>query len=319
MTAVVERRLAVRTYGDDIREQWDGFVGASKNGTFLFARDYMEYHSKRFEDHSLLISDGTRIVAVMPANRVGSELYSHGGLTYGGIVSSDSMTTPVMLEVFDAVRGFLKEAGIATLFYKTIPSVYHRIPAEEDRYALFRAGATLYRRDVLSVVLMSDRPAIQERRRRGAAKAKKAGVVVARSERWADYWTVLSNHLEARYGTKPVHSLAEIELLRGRFPEAIALYTGEADGEVMAGVVMFGTPTTAHAQYIVASDRGREIGALDAVFMDLLTSQYPGKRFFDFGISNEDNGLVLNKGLIEQKEGFGARAIMHDFYSLDIR
>lgn len=41
-------------------------------------------------------------------------------------------------------------------------------------------------------------------------------------------------------------------------------------------------------------------------------------KYFDFGISNENNGRFLNRGLIAQKEGFGARTIVHDFYELSI-
>ena len=41
--------------------------------------------------------------------------------------------------------------------------------------------------------------------------------------------------------------------------------------------------------------------------------------FYDFGIANEDEGWWLNEGLITQKEGFGGRAVVHEFYRLDLR
>jgi hypothetical protein len=72
-------------------------------------------------------------------------------------------------------------------------------------------------------------------------------------------------------------------------------------------------------QYICASEKGKEVGALDLLFAELLDDVYRSVPCFDFGISTEDDGRYLNTGLIEQKEGFGARAIMHDFYAIDLK
>ena len=67
------------------------------------------------------------------------------------------------------------------------------------------------------------------------------------------------------------------------------------------------------------SEVGREIGALDLLLDYLIKNIYKDKKYFDFGISNEDAGRYLNTGLIAQKEGFGARAVVHDFYELEIK
>ena len=72
----------------------------------------------------------------------------------------------------------------------------------------------------------------------------------------------------------------------------------------------------AHVQYIASSLRGRELGALDRLFLDLLAGVFRDKPFFDFGRSCEQEGRLLNRGLIEQKEGFGARALVQDFYRI---
>jgi len=122
----------------------------------------------------------------------------------------------------------------------------------------------------------------------------------------------------ARHGVTPVHSLAEIELLAGRFPDRISLHTAERDGELLAGVVLFCSAHVAHAQYIAVGEAGREIGALDGLFRHLI-ARYAGEtRYFDFGISNTDGGRVLNEGLARQKEEFGASAVVHDVYRLTL-
>ena len=309
---------AIERYTPAHGDAWDAFVRIAKNGTFLFVRDYMDYHAGRFEDHSLVVRADGELVALLPANRAGDELHSHQGLTYGGLVVSDAMTTPAMLDLFEALAAHLRRDGFRRLHYKTVPSIYHRIPAEEDRYALFRAGAPLARRDVLSVIPAGRRGPVQARRRRGAAKAERHGVVVAEAREWGPYWAMLSDHLQARYGVAPVHTLAEIELLRGRFPDCIRLFEARLGGEVVAGAVVFESVMVAHVQYIASSGRGRETGALDAVFRHLIEDVFADKPYFDFGISNEDQGRILNRGLIAQKEGFGGRAVVHDFYSLEL-
>ncbi|WP_213786225.1 hypothetical protein [Citrobacter portucalensis] len=58
------------------------------------------------------------------------------------------------------------------------------------------------------------------------------------------------------------------------------------------------------------------MGALDGLIDHLVNNKYGHMRYFDFGMSNEKQGLILNEGLISQKEGFGARTITHDFYEI---
>ena len=64
---------------------------------------------------------------------------------------------------------------------------------------------------------------------------------------------------------------------------------------------------------------GRNVGALDFIIDKLINEVYSNKKYFDFGISNEDGGRFLNTGLIAQKEGFGARAVVHDFYEFEVK
>jgi hypothetical protein len=315
---IVAADLVIRRYDETRRAEWDAFVRRSKNGTFLFLRDYMEYHSDRFQDHSLLVLNGADIVALLPANRSGDDIYSHQGLTYGGLVTDESMTTPRFLEVFTATIEHLRGMKFRNLYYKVVPAIYHRFPAEEDRYSLFLVNANLYRRDVLSVVPLPPRIAMQARRRRGATKAAKHGVVVSSSQDWPAYWRLLSSHLKDRFGAEPIHTLAEIERLRTRFPDNIRLHVASLDDEILTGVVIYESPRVAHVQYICSSETGRELGALDMLFAQLLNNTYSSKAFFDFGMSNTEEGRALNDGLIGQKEGFGARAIAHDFYQLQL-
>jgi len=304
-------------YRADMATEWNAFVAGSRNGTFLLDRGYMDYHRDRFEDHSLMLRDGdSRLVAVLPGNVEGGALHSHGGLTYGGLVLGQRSGAADVLGMFDAVRAHMRNEGLTRLHYKTIPWIYHRQPAEDDRYALFRAGARLSSREVLSVVQREDRLPYQERRARGIKAARKSGVVVEESTRFGEYWQVLADNLMARYGVLPVHSLDEIEMLHRRFPTAVRLFNACDAGHVVAGAVIYETDRVAHVQYISANDAGRQLRALDLLFDSLLTTTFADKMFVDFGNSSERAGEALNVGLVEQKEGFGARTVVHDYYEL---
>lgn len=310
--------MRLQRYDHSNRALWDSFVDESKNGTFLFLRGYMEYHQDRFEDASLLAFVGDELIAILPASQSGPRLTSHAGLTYGGFIIQSDAKLPVVLELFDSTFAYLKGNGIATLSYKTIPSIYHKLPAEEDRYALFLAGARLIRRGVLAVVDARNRVAFQERRVRGAKKAVKAGITVRQSQDWSDYWQVLAERLGATYGAVPVHALSEIQYLAATFPKHIKLFAAYEAAVLIGGVVVYETDRVAKAQYIAANDRGQAVGALDLIFTKLLCEEYFNKPYFDFGTSDEKDGTQVNKGLLDQKEGYGARVMVHDHYEIDV-
>jgi hypothetical protein len=310
--------IEVVRYSPAHKEVWDRFVASAKNSVFLFARDYMDYHSDRFVDHSLLFEQDGRLVGVLPASQHEAVLVSHGGLTFGGILTDAEMSASLMLEVFVELLRYLQQAGIDRLLYKAVPPTYHEVPAEEDRYALFRCGARLYRRDVTFTIPLARRLPFQQRRRRGVKKAQAAGLRLRTDGDLSDFWPVLEENLRHRHNLRPVHTLDEIQLLRNRFPNNIKLFAAYEGGDLQAGVVVYENRRIAHAQYMAASERGRRVGALDFVFDYLISDHYRDLDYFDFGVSTEDQGRALNVGLAEQKEGFGARAVVHDFYELNV-
>jgi hypothetical protein len=301
--------------------EWDEFVARAKNGHFLFRRGYMDYHADRFPDASLMFYDGAgRLVALLPATPrdEGRTLASHAGLTFGGVVSSDSMKAALMLELFDAMREHLRAAGCARLVYKAVPHIYHRAPAEEDLYALFRAGARLSRRDLSSAIEMNSRLPLSKGRKYSIKLAERSGVEVSESTDFETFMAIEERVLAERHGVRPVHTAAELSMLAGRFPENIRLYAARREGRMLAGVVVYATERVAHAQYISATEEGRETGATDLIISALLDDHYAAKKFFDFGISTERAGTHLNEGLAENKQGYGARAVVYDFYELEL-
>ena len=302
-------------YTSEKVQEWNAFVATSKNGTFLFNRGYMDYHSHRFEDCSLMFYRDGSLFAVMPANAEGDTWCSHRGLTYGGVVMQESATAEKIQQLFRELNEYLRRAGFGRVVYKTVPHIFHRIPAEEDWYSLFSiCQARLVDRSLSSAIDLQ-RPLRWSRDRKyGVNKAFANGVLVGESGNWAGFWEVLTTNLKNKYGARPVHTLEEIELLHSRFPENIRLFVAEKDGVVLGGTVIYFTETVVHSQYISASAEGKRLRVIDLLFDYLLHDRQWQARYFDFGTSNEDDGRVLVEPLIYQKEGFGGRGVCYDWY-----
>lgn len=313
--------MEIIPYSSERRAEWDAMVARARNGYFLFYRGFMEYHSDRFTDMSLMAYDERgHLVALLPASVASDTVTSHGGLTFGGFIIDERMTTPIMLELFTAVRGYLAARGIKRLVYKCSPSIYHHYPAEEEQYALFVNNAQLIRRDVSTTIDLPNRINYNpdRNRNRNRKKGLKNNFILTTSTDWDGAVELIGEVLGKYHDAHPVHTAAELALLAGRFPDNIRLHTATKDGELYAVVIVFDNGDVVHTQYLANSDRGRKMGALDCLLDHLITQVYADRKYFDFGISTEDNGRFLNDGLIKQKEGFGGRAVVYDFYELDI-
>jgi hypothetical protein len=311
------KNYSVKLYQKNDFNNWNSFIGQAKNATFLFHRDFMEYHSDRFQDYSLIVLDGEKWVAVLPANVVGNEVFSHQGLTYGGLVYSEKMKLVSIIAIFKCILSFLSDNKIQKLQLKLIPSIYHQKPAEELQYALFLAEAQLRRRDSMSVVDLNTSFSLSKDRKAGINKGKKNQLEIKEVLCFEAFWNeLLIPNLAEKYQAKPVHSLEEITKLKALFPNNIRQFNVYEEGVLIAGSTIFETSTVAHSQYISGKEGKNELGGLDLLHYYLITEVYKTKRFFDFGISNEENGQKINGGLSYWKESFGASTIVHDFYEV---
>ena len=319
-------RFRFTPYTPDDAPRWNALVARSPNATFLFDRGFMDYHADRFADASVLVWRGERLVALLPAHREGDRLASHAGLSYGGLVVAAPLGADATLGLMQGLLAWLAGQGVRSLLYKTVPHLYHQLPCEDDRYALYRLGAELVRRDVLSAIgpQPAHWPAARRRQITGAMRARQDLDLVehagccddAAAADWAAYWQLLADELAARHESAPAHQLAEITLLAARFAGQIRLHLARRGPQVLAGLVLFDTATVRHVQYMAASPEARRCAALDRLAEAAIAQAQAAGRWFDFGHSNEDQGRVLNSGLAFYKESHGASAVVHDHYLL---
>jgi hypothetical protein len=177
--------------------------------------------------------------------------------------------------------------------------------------------AQLIRRDSMAVIDLSKPYAISKTRKECIRRGIKNNLVIKEELNFKLFWEeVLEPNLDKKYQAKPVHTIAEIEMLQRKFPNNIRHFNVYQDDKIVAGTTVFVSENVAHPQYVSGMSNKNELGSLDFLYQHLITSVFNEKLFFDFGTSNEMQGKKLNEGLVFWKESFGASIIVHDFYEV---
>ena len=303
-------------YNNNLSQEWDTFIDNSNTPFFFFKRLFLKYHSDRFIDHSLVFFYKEKIIATFPATVNENEIVSHGGLTFGGIISSKEVTASLAKEIVSCLKNYYLGLGLKKITIKSIPYIFNEVPAQEVLYFYWVNGFKLIRRDLSTIIEFNKRLSISKLRKRMISRGKKNELIVESSENFSDFVNFMSQVL-SKHDTKPVHNAEELDFLSNHFPENIKLSIIKKDSELIAALLFFEFEAVAHAQYIGVNELGKEVGALDFLIEESINSYATkGFKYFSFGISTEKDGTYLNNGLISQKEGFGARSIPLDFYEV---
>ena len=312
--------MRIERYTPAMRQTWDEFVRASRNGTFLHERAYMDYHADRFADHSLVaLDDDGAPLALLPANEEDDTLVSHRGLTYGGwITPPRHFTASTMLRLFEESLAALRTEGFRRLVYRPVPHIYHRYPAEDDLYALWRFGAVQDRVMPSSTVDLRLPRLLDHGTKNAINRARRSGAVFGESEDYAGFWALLEDVLREHHDATPVHTLDEMLLLHSRFPDNICLHTATLDGALLAGVLTYRCGPVVHAQYTASGDEGRRLRMLPALYAAIADAYSDSCSWLDIGTSCEDAGRILNAGLDSQKAGLGGRCTVYASYTISL-
>jgi hypothetical protein len=310
--------MKIQKYDIAKKSHWNNFLKNSKNGTFLFNRDYMEYHSDRFEDCSLLVYDDKGIlISLLPASIHGQELRTHGGLTYGGFITDHTMKTEKMIKIFESFLDYIKINNIYKIIYKAIPHIYHCQPSEEDLYSLFRFNFNLYRRDVSSTINIRTTN-VKGQKRNGFKKAQKLGLLLIETNDSKDILNIVNDNLSKKYNTTAVHTYEEMNKLKNNFKKNIIIFNLLIDNNIEGGAILYIDNNTIHAQYITTTNKAKSSRGLDFIVVSIIDMYKEEFEWFDFGISTEDDGRYLNSNLLKSKEDFNMSAVCYDFYELEI-
>lgn len=329
--------MTVIPYSASLRADWDSFVRLSKNGTFLFERGYIDRSDTQWVDCSLMVYLGDyeldrgekelpseELVAVFPANWDEAErkIYSHSGLTYGGMVVKENITQLEALQCMQTILQYFERMYMAkTVVIKPIPNIYSSYPNGEEMYAIFRAGGRLCQRVVCSVIGMGNPLKMQSARTRLANKAIEGGVYIDRMIEgdWQcleEFWELFEKMDHSTDDLTNCDTCADLRSLMENFPHEIKLYVARKDGRMLSGMVVYVTKKVAHVQYVANTEEGRELGAIDLLIRHLVNVRYKSIRYFDLGPTTNADGSVLNKAKLQLREDYGGRAVCYDGYEI---
>lgn len=311
------KQYQIKIYNSSDFALWNGFIEKAKNATFLFHRNFMEYHNDRFEDFSLMVFEDEKLVAALPANRVGDEVYSHQGLTYGGFVVSEKVKLSNVLAILKASLSFLHEQKITTLHLKPIPAFYCNFFSEEIEYCLFLLNAKCKKKECLSVLDFSKEFSFSKDRKQCIRRGITANLIIKEETNFELFWNqILIPNLQQKHQAKPVHTFEEIANLQQHFPKNIRHFNVYHNDEIVAGTTVFITDKVAHPQYISGNEKKNKLGSIDFLYSHMITKVFLDKNYFDFGPSHRENGMKINEGILFWKESFGAKTTIQSYYEV---
>lgn len=309
-------KITVQPYNNDFKHRWDNFIRHADNTYFLFERNFMEYHSDRFTDSSVMLFDGDALVGVFPANRKENVVYTHQGLTHGGLVLDKRKNVKKLIAYFHALFAYYKAQGIKEIVYKPFPDYLSKTTNDIEHFVLNMCNAVTAKIDTAFVINYGNKIKIRDGKKHNIKKGIKAGVDIRTDNDFETFWNkILIPNLRDKFETSPVHSLEEIKLLHQHFPDKIIQANAYINNEIVAGVTLFDFNTCIHTQYIASNDYGRDAGAIDSLFHHLIHLCQSEKNYFSLGTSN-NTGKDINIGLSEWKEGWGANIYAHFHYRL---
>ena len=111
--------ISISKYSPELhKSEWESFIKKAKNSTFLQSHDFISYHGNSFHDHSLLLhGEKDKLIACFSANEdEEGRIWSHEGLTYGGVMVSAECKLPTYIEIFKAILKYYENRGVHEIF-----------------------------------------------------------------------------------------------------------------------------------------------------------------------------------------------------------
>ena len=292
---------------------WDEFVKNSKNGNIFHTRKFLNYHKERFIDHSIVIYKKNKLIALFGAIEFEDKIVSHRGSTYGGLIVRKENKSNDTLMIWEEIIKYYNKI----IEFRKCEYIFDKYPSKEVEFIAKKLGFKEVAEE-LSTCLDLEYIKLSERRKRAITKCKNLKIVFDDLE-YETYYKILSKNLE-KFNSTPTHTLEEMKTLKELFPNEYKLVTIYLDNKMIAGVwLVLATPFTAHTFYIAQDYEYSENQPLSCIVKEMIEYlQEKNYRYLNFGISTEDGGKVINKGLFEFKESFGGFGVSRFYFRREV-
>ncbi|MEM5565401.1 FemAB family protein [Psychroserpens sp. AS72] len=281
----------------------------------------MEYHQDRFDDYSLMIFKEEQLLAVFPANISEAIVFSHQGLTYGGLVFKNELNTKILVEVYETLVAFLKAENIKSIVVKPLLDFYNFQRTKSVGFWQTQDNSAVIKRNIVLAIDFNSEYKIHKTKLKRYKKLEKNGFTIKEGKlEFEKFWnTILVKRLKEKHNSKPIHDLSEIQYLHDRFESEICQYNIYNDENLLAGITIFKKGLVVKSQYGMASVEGEQSNALDMLFVYLIHKfRDEGMHYFSMGTVNDDSKLGFSKGMLKQKQELGCSTYFQDIIKVEL-
>jgi hypothetical protein len=303
------KSVTIKRYNTSKKKEWDLFIDDNNPFTFLFYRDYMDYHSNRFTDYSLMIFQDATLIALFPAN-ISDEtiIYSHQGLSYGGLIYDPSKWNGLIEKtIYQGIIDYFKTILISKISIK-IPPHFYGLHMERQINILSAVGADVQKSFLSMAANMEPPLKIHKSKYKRYRKRKQKNEFTIKDDNdFKVFWNqVLTPCLEEKYQSKPVHELDEILELHRCFPKNIVQWNLYFENKIIAGITIFFKNDIIRSQYGATRLGYEAFAPLDYLYIYLFEFYYTkGIKIFDMGSIPPNDDLSYPEGLVNYKKELG--------------
>jgi len=301
--------IKIIRYNSIHKNFWDTFCQNSNNAIFQNMRDYLEYKEiEKYSDHSLLLLDDDTLVALLPAAQVDRTVISHPFTAHGGIITENNLSHSYLEKLWAGIINYFFKNNLTSIRIKSKFIDQNFGSDSLESFILLSKGFNVYESNLNSVVYLNNPTQFSSRKKRNLKKFE-GTYLLSDQNNLKEIYDLIQLTLKNYHGVSPTHSFKELKFLVKTFPKNIELFSAVVDDEISACSVVYKYNKAWHTQYLASSELGRKNGALDSLLVLIgHKAKDVGCTHLSFGISTENNGKVLNNGLFNYKQEFGATA-----------
>jgi hypothetical protein len=305
--------MQIIKYEKKYEKMWDEFINNSKNGTIFHTQKFLSYHQDKFIDTSIMIFKNNNLKALFPAIEFENRIISHRGSTYGGLIVGIKNNIKDNLEIWETIINYYNKV----IEFRKSEYIFDLYPSQEVEFSAKYLGFKEVNSE-LSTCLDLDFIKLSERRKRAIKKCNNLNIIFDDND-YQTFYNILETNL-LKYKTTPTHSLQEIKLLKSLFSKEYQLITIYKNNQMIAGIwLILATKKTAHTFYIAQNYDFKELQPLSCIVKEIIKYlQTKNFKYLNFGISTENGGKDINKGLFEFKESFSGFGVNRYYYRRDL-
>lgn len=301
--------IKILRYNSIQKNLWDNFCANADNAIFQNKRDYLEYKEiKKSSDHSLVLFDDDTLIALFPAAEIEQTVISHPNTAHGGLITVNNLSHIYFEKLWTEIINYFFENNFTSIKIKSKIIDQNFGSDSLETFTLFSKGFKVYESNLNSVVYLNNPTLLSSRKKRNLKKFK-GNYLFSDRNNLNEIYDLIKITLENNHGVSPTHSIEELNFLIENFPSNIELFSAVVKNETLACAIVYKYNELWHTQYLASSELGRKCGALDSLLVLIGDkAKDAGCTHLSFGISSENNGKILNNGLFNYKQEFGATA-----------